>query len=207
MRLIIFYAVFIIFVQSVFAKDTAFERVQLSYGISLEIPSHWKILSQEAKQNLAAASESLLKLNGIADESEKKESLLAVSALPAPSGAKIRVSIASPPEFTQEILSETSGLELKQLQPKFYAIFNKMMESGGLKILEMKPLRIEKLNKRLALVIGYARTDAYGSSPWQVTQYEIPVDNKLIKFTVSYRLSDAIIWKPILENVKNSIQF
>ncbi|NOT85805.1 MAG: hypothetical protein HOP02_13725 [Methylococcaceae bacterium] len=179
----------------------------MSYGISLEIPSHWEVLSQDAKQNLAAASESMGRSAGVVDDNGKKERLLAVSALPIPSGAKIRVSVTSPPELTQDNLSVTSGSELNQLQPEFYAMFNKMMTSSGLKVLEMKPPRIERFNDKLALVIDYTRTDAYGSSPWQVTQYKVPVSNRLIEFTLSYRLSDAIVWKPILENVKRSIQF
>ncbi len=190
------------------AEDMAFERVQLSYGISLEIPSHWEVLSQDAKQNLAAASESIEKNIGIVDDTEKKERLLAVSALPAPSGAKIRVSVTSPSELTQNNLSTVAESELNQLQPEFYSILNKMMASSELKILEMKPPRIERFNDKLALVISYTRTDAYGSSSWQVTQYKIPISNhRLIEFTLSYRLSDAIVWKPILENIKHSIKF
>lgn len=207
MRTIIFYIVFVIFAQSVFAEETTFKSVQLSYGISLEIPSHWEVLSQDAKQNLAAASESMGKNAGVVDDNGKKERLLAVSALPMPSGAKIRLSVTSPPEFTQDNLSATSALELNQLQSEFYTMFNKMMVSGGLKLLEMKPPRIERFNDKLALVLDYTRTDAYGSSPWQVIQYKIPVSDRLIEFTLSYRLSDAIVWKPILENVKHSIQF
>jgi len=207
MRTIILYVIFIIFVQSVFAEDTAFKRIQLSYGISLEIPSHWEVLSQDAKQNLAAASESMGKNAGVVDDNGKKERLLAVSALPMPSGAKIRLSVTSPPEFTQDNLSATSASELNQLQSEFYAMFNEMMVSNGLKVLEMKPPRIERFNDKLALVLDYTRTDAYGSSPWQVIQYKIPMSDKLIEFTLSYRLSDAIIWKPILENVKRSVQF
>jgi len=137
----------------------------------------------------------------------RKERLLAVSALPTPVGAKIRVNVTFPPEFTQYDLSITSDSELRQLQPELYAMFNKIPVSSGIKFLEMKIPRIERINKKLAFVIVYTRTGAYGSSPWQVAQYRIPVSNRVIQFTLSYRLSDAIVWKSILEKVKSSIKF
>ena len=95
------------------AQDTAFRRVRLPYGISLEIPSHWEVLPQVAKQNLAAASEAISKNAGGTEDSGKREMLLAVSANPNPSGAKIRVSVATPPEYTQADLAAVTAAELR----------------------------------------------------------------------------------------------
>ncbi|PIQ11741.1 MAG: hypothetical protein COW70_11810 [Hydrogenophilales bacterium CG18_big_fil_WC_8_21_14_2_50_58_12] len=189
------------------AKDTAFRRVQLPYGISLEIPSHWEIFSQDEKQNFAAAAESMGRNAGGAEDSGKKERLLAVSARPFPSGAKIRVSVTTPPEYTQADLAATTAAELSQLRSEYIAMFNKMLASGGARVLEMQTPQIERINNKLALAMAYTRTDPDGPSPWQVTQYGVPVPKRLIQITLSYRQSDAIIWKPILENVKRSIRF
>lgn len=200
------YLICVIFSHSVFGEETAYKRLNLSHGISVEIPSHWEILSQDAKQNLAAASESLIKNGFAVSDYGKKERLLAVSALPIPSGAKIRLSVITPPDFTEDNLRVTSPSDLKQLHSNFYANLNSTMISSGLKLLEMKPPRIESFNNNLALVIEYSRTDAYGASPWHVIQYKIPTSNKFVEFTLSYRLSDGVVWKPILENVKRSVQ-
>lgn len=154
-----FLLIIALMVSSASAQDTAFRRVQLSYGISLEIPSHWEVLSQDAKQNLAAAAESMGRNAGVVENSGKKERLLAVSAKPLPSGAKIRVSATTPPEYTQANLAATSASELNQLQPELYAIFNKMLASSGQRVLEMQPPRIERLNDKLAFVMDYTRTD------------------------------------------------
>lgn len=180
--------------------------MQLPYGISIEIPSHWEVLSEDAKKNLAAASE-LTKQDLSIDINGERKQLLAVSALPIPSGAKIRVSVTSPAEFTEDDLYAISDSELKQLQHQLYAMFSKAVEPSGLKIIEMRPPRIERVKNNLAFVIDYIRTDYYGSSYWQVTQYKIHKLNKNIELTLSYRLSDAVVWKAILENVKRSIDF
>jgi hypothetical protein len=79
--------------------------------------------------------------------------------------------------------------------------------SGGPRIIEMQPVRIEKFNNYRALVMAYIRAGVNEPSPWQVTQYKIPVPNRLIEITLSHRQSDAIVWNPILERVKRSIKF
>ena len=141
MRKISSFIALVFFAQSIFAGESAFERLKLPYGISIEIPSHWEVLSEDAKKNLAASSE-LIKKDLALDISGEKEQLLAVSALPIPSGAKIRVSVTSPAEFSQYELSTTSVSELKQAQSYFYTVFSKAMASAGLKIIEMNPPRI-----------------------------------------------------------------
>ena len=188
------------------AQDTVFRRVYLAYGISLEIPIHWEVLSQDEKQNLAAASEAMVRNAGDTIGSGKKERLLAVSSKPFPSEAKIRVSVTTPPEFTQAGLAATTSAELNQMRAEFISMFNNMSASSGQRVLEMQTPRIERISNKLALAMAYTRTDPYGSSPWQVTQYQIPVSNRLIQITLSYRQSDAFVYKPILENVKRSIR-
>jgi hypothetical protein len=42
---------------------------------------------------------------------------------------------------------------------------------------------------------------------WRVLQYKIPVDSALIELTLSYREQDQMLWRPILESVRESVQF
>jgi hypothetical protein len=196
-----------LFAGLVSAQDTPFQSVQLAYGISLEIPSHWQVLSQENRQNLRAASEAITKNAGIDGSSSKKQSLLAVNATPDPPGSMIRVSVTTPPEYTQADLATATVAELNQMRTELAAIYKLLEASGGTKILDVQTPRIERINNKLALVIGYTRADFVGPSPWQVTQYRVPANNQTIEMTLSYRQVDAVIWKPILENVKRSIRF
>lgn len=204
-----FYAIlfFTLFAGSVSAQDTQFQRVQLAYGISVEIPAHWQVLSQENRQNLRVASEAITKNAGIDGASGKKQSLLAVNATPYPTGAMIRVSVTTPPEYTQADLATATAAEWNQLRSELVAIYKELEASGGPKILEVQTPRIERINNQLALVIGYTRADLFGPSPWQVTQYRVPANNQTIEMTLSHRQVDAGSWKSILEYVKRSIRF
>ncbi|MBL0010761.1 MAG: hypothetical protein IPP22_06720 [Nitrosomonas sp.] len=81
------------------------------------------------------------------------------------------------------------------------------MTSMGAKLFAVATPKIEMINGNPALLLEYRRSDLLGPSPWTVKQYKIPAGDKLIEFTVSYRESDASIWKPILEYVKQSLRF
>ncbi|MDP2757167.1 MAG: hypothetical protein Q8O45_06100 [Desulfurivibrionaceae bacterium] len=196
-----------LFVEPTAAQDTAYRRVLLVHNISIEIPSHWKILSQETRKNLGAVGEAITKNAGVDGPSGKKIGLLAVNATPDPTGAMIRVSVTSPPDYTQADLAAATPADLKDLGTEMQNMFRTLEASGGPKIIEVQPVRIEKLNNYRVLVMPYVRAGINGPSPWQVTQYKIPVSERLIEITLSHRQSDAVLWRPILERVKRSAQF
>jgi len=203
------YVAFALLTHPAFAQDTSFRRVQLFYGISLDVPSHWTVLSLENRKNLGAASQAMIDNAGIEGPSGRKESLLAMSATPNPTGAMIRVSVTSPPDYTQSDLAAATSADLKEVGAEVLKLFRQLEASGGPKIIEMQPVRIEhaQLNNYRVLVIPYVRAGVNGPSPWQVTQYKIPVSDRLIEITLSHRQSDAIVWRPILERVKRSVKF
>lgn len=197
---------FILLAQTVLAQEPVFRRVQLPDGISLDIPSHWTVLSQDTRKNIAAFSKSMTDNAGVEGDSNQKQNLLAVTSTPKPSGAIIRVSVTAP-DFTQADLAATTPADLKEARTELLETFKKLEASGGPKIVEMQLVRIEKFDStRRALVIPYIRFGMNDQSPWQVTQYKIPVGNRLIEITLSYRQSDAMLWRPILERVKRSVQ-
>jgi hypothetical protein len=201
------FVAFVLLADSAFAQDTSFRRVQLAYGISLDVPSHWTVLSQDNRRNLRAAGQAMTDNAGIEGPSGRKESLLAVNAAPNPTGAMIRVSVTSPPEHTQADLAGATPADLKEVGSEMLNMFKKLEASGGPKIIEMQPVRIEKFKNYRVLVIPYVRAGINEPSPWQVMQYKIPVSNRLIEITLSHMQSDAIVWPPILERVKRSVQF
>lgn len=201
------FVAFVLLGNSAFAQDASVRRIQLSYGISLEIPSHWTVLSQDTRKNLGAAGSAMMDNAGIEGSSGKKQNLLAVNATPEPTGSMIRVSVTSPPDYAQADLAAATAADLKEVGPEMLKMFRQLEASGGPKIIEMQPVRIEKLNGQLVLVMPYVRASKFGPSPWQVTQYKIPVSNRLIEITLSHRQSDAIVWRPILERVRRSVRF
>jgi len=192
---------------TVLAEGNSFRHIQLTYGISLDIPSNWTVLSEDMRNKLDTYGKTVAGKAGVELKNGKKEGLLAVNATPSPTGAMIRVSVIMPCDVTQDELATLSASDLKVIGTETKNMFMKMAASGGPKIVEMQPVRVEKINNRRALVLPYIRTSAVGPSNWQVNQYKIPVSDKTIELTLSYRLSDANVWRPILERVKRSVRF
>jgi len=157
--------------------------------------------------NLGAAGAAMMDNAGIEGQSGQKQNLLAVNATPEPTGSIIRVSVTRPPDYTQADLAAATEADLKDAGAETLILFRQLETAGGPKIIEMQPVRIEKFNGQLAVVIRYVRASHFGPSPWQVTQYKIPVHNRLIEITLSHRQTDAVMWRPILERVKRSVRF
>lgn len=93
------------------AANSNYQRVSIGEEISIEVPKHWIVHSNAENKNFAAAAEASSRGEGINNESAgDKNTLLAVSALPTPSGAKIRISVVRPPDFTRADLTATTSV-------------------------------------------------------------------------------------------------
>ena len=198
--------------QSIWAIDSIYRPISLSHGISLEIPAHWQILPIGYRQNLVAFGDAMVSNSGVDTAGTKKENLLAVNSIPQPINGKIRVSVSAPPDLSQNELLEianSSPHDFEMMQTEFLNSFKQLALESNLKIVEMYPVRIEKVNNHNALVISYIREKSPAeNSVWMVNQYKIPISNQyLIEFTLSYQQSNSLIFKPILERVKRSIRF
>lgn len=204
----IFVAILIVTTDLAIARDTRYQRFPLEEGISVEAPSHWLVHSDSEKKNFAASAEGAARNAGIDFETNQDKSrLIAISALPIPSGAKIRINLIRPSPFSSASLRSASPKDLKNVEVEFQKTMEKGMASMGAKLLAVSEPRIEMINDSPSLLLEYRRSDPHSPSPWTIKQYRIPVGNKLIEMTVSYRESDATIWKPILEYVKQSLRF
>jgi hypothetical protein len=193
---------------SAIAGDTRYQRFSLKEGISVEAPSHWLVHADSEKKNFAAAGEGAARTAGIDyDTNQDKSRLIAISALPTPSGAKIRINLIRPLPFSSAELRSASTQDLKDVEAEFSAGMAKIMTAMGSKLLTVATPKIEMINGSPALLLEYRRSDLSGPSPWTVKQYRIPAGDKLIELTISYRESNISIWKPILEYVKQSLRF
>jgi hypothetical protein len=190
------------------AADSSYQRLSLNEGVSIEIPRHWLVHTVVERKNFAAAGEAISQAAGIEqDTKEFSINLLAVSALPTPTGAKIRISVVRPLLFNGADLRAATAKDLQVIRSELSADMSKSMAAAGFKFLSLKTPVVETINAQSALLIEYRRTDPRTSSTWTVMRYRIPIKNKLIEFSTSYRESDATIFKPILEHVKSSLKF
>ncbi len=207
-QIFVAFAVALIFIaECVAAGDSNYQQLSLQEGISIEVPRHWLVHSDLEKKNFAAAGEASMGAAGIKkDTTEKSTSVLAVSALPMPTGAKIRITVVRPLRFTGADLRAATAKDLKETHAELRTEMSKSLTATGGQLLALDIPRIETLDSQSAFLIKYRRTEGGSPTPWVVARYRIPVGDKLVEFTTSYRESDAIIFQPILENVKRSLK-
>lgn len=185
------------------AQDSPFVRKYLPQGISLEVPKHWAILSEVSRQNLEARTRAINDSAG--QQPSNSRTLLAMNATPAPSGAMIRVSVSTEMEYTTSELQAMTAADLRSVQRDASAKFKALERPGDIRILKVHEPKIEKTGLRAALLVPYERTSLAGPANWTVHQHYIPLSDRIVIFTLSYRQSDAPIWKPILDRVKKSL--
>lgn len=189
------------------AVADTYKRLQLDHRISIEVPSHWIRLSEVETENLNAAGLAALENSGVQPATGQKKTLLAMNAPPSPTGATIRLSVRSPPTYGQNDLAAATSSDLTELTSDFQKTIRTALKDTGIEVIKIQPIAVEMLKNRRALVMQYTRSQPNSSTRWEVTQYKIPTDRQLIELTLSYRQSEALLWKPILLKVKNSINF
>ena len=203
------FCVLLVVANTVLAKETAFRHLELSGGISLDVPTHWHILSLQTKKNIVAASEAMISNSGLEEPMDTHEKLLAVNATPSPTGAMISVAVSSPSVLSQADLINSTESDLKSFELNSLNEMKALENFGGPTVIKMLPARIDIVNKKYALVLSYIRRGVNNPEiPWKVELYKIPDSTRLIEVILSYRMSsDSVAWKPILERVKRSVRF
>lgn len=185
------------------ALASEFVTHELPDGVRIQTPGHWKVLSKDMRKNIRAATEAIAEQ---ADASLRKATnVLHVNATPEPTGAIVRVTIGPAPTFSADDLKDLKSSDLVDLQDTFTRQMRAVQNSGGPELIESYLPRIEPISGIPSITWSYRRRSVTGQGTWYVTQYKIPAPSMLVEVTISYRESDAGLWKPILAKVRQSL--
>lgn len=193
-----FLALLMLSMQVYATKKSNFEKYDLDFGVSVELPSDWTIIS------LDLGHKSKLPLRK--HPKEAKKTLIAANAAPVPTGAMLRINAINRPTSRTNDLSFVSKDDLNEAGKMVLDGLKAMEKKGGPKIVEMKSASIEPFNDCQALLISYIRMGYNAPVKWLVRQYKIPKDGYVIEVTLSYRHSDETTWIPLLNYIKQSIK-
>ena len=192
------------------AEDNSnFSNILVANRVSISIPTHWKTLDENTRKNISAAAEALL--------DDPKEithvAALAVSSLPSPPGGIVRVSLIDGNGLTQAELIDASKTDpvgtLKELSAQgneIVAIGSRQLAPAGIKVLGKANTTLENVGGKLAIAVRYRRTSTIAGESFTVCQYHIPLGDKKIIITLSYREQDALIYRSIINRVRSSIK-
>ncbi len=195
----------------VYAQESNYQRLLVANRVSIEIPKHWQGLDIDQRRNLAAASDAL-------DSSSQSRlppghvAALAVNATPSPPGAIVRVSMIQTEPITQgdlrQALLEDRAGTIEKLRSVFHQELTGLateLQKIGIRILGTETVEVTSIGGQIAVAVSYRRISLTGPSPFQVTQYHVPLGSEKALITLSYREADASVYSLIIDYVKTSI--
>lgn len=185
------------------ALASEFATHELPEGVKIQVPAHWMVLSKDVRKNIRAATEAIAEQSNVS--LRKATNVLHVNATPEPTGAIVRVTIGPPAAFLADDLKGLNRGDLVDMGNTFTSQMRAIQNSGGPELIESYLPRIEPISGIPSIAWSYRRRSIAGQGTWHVTQYKIPTPSMLVELTISYRESDAGLWKPILTKVRQSV--
>ena len=187
------------------AANHVYRRSEFECGIALSYPAHWEVLTREMDLNIQANAQA----RGTPPRPSGNRTLLLLNSTPEPHGAQLRLVVnPANQDVTQRVL-----LDMAHDQATLHVISDQLLQqfrareaAGGVRVVTMRPARVERLDDHAAIHTSYDRLSMLGGSDWRVDQYQIPVEGALIHFTISYQIDEEQQWSPILNASLASLQ-
>jgi len=180
-----------------------FTEVKLPRGVTMELPNGWWLLGDELNRAIDTAAESALDLSGIELPPREEVVLIAANSMPRSTYAAVRVTSATPPSFSDAELASLTQDDMPLLQAEMTKMLVPVLAQQGLQILGPITVQVGTLAGHVALVTEYERSGPKGPVWVQISQ--ISSGQQEIKVNLSYRESEAAIWRPIVRKIRNSI--
>ena len=187
--------------------DSKSTFVTLNFGddISLAVPSNWKYQDVELSKHINIAADATIRLAGIAQTNIANDVLIAASAYTVhkTSSATLRLSVRSEGQISQaqmKSLTSSSHEDIKKILEPVSKETEKILNSiEGIKA--VKKIRAElAYNKNLYCIILEFEISSFDGEKLQQT-YVCPIGNKTVKLSTSYRKSERVIFKPVIEYI------
>jgi hypothetical protein len=184
-------------------KDSRFTKLSLPLGVSVEVPKNWWLLNGDYNSSIETAAEAAMNLAGFPLPDGKKVNLFRANSMPRTTYAAIAIN-ASDSELSVAELAAASDADIAALTKDFKEVMQSVFAEQKLKLLDYDPVRKVVINGHPALSITYRRSGPQG--PVCVKQTRLVFGKKEIGLTLSYRESEAAIWKPIIGYIEKSLR-
>lgn len=188
---------------AVLADETNYAQLSLPHGVRVKVPKNWWIVGKDMNATIATVQEATLEMSGVDIPKFKQTLLFRASSMPKTTYASISVT-ATDPDMTSDDLAQVTPEILREIDPISRDAIRKMLKAGGYELESFEPIKVVKMNGLLAMEMNYQRSGPKG--PVMVRTLNLPVGDKSIVFTLSYRKAEAGLWKVTTEYMKSSIE-
>lgn len=182
-------------------ENTNFKKLHLPHGVELEVPRNWRIIGGDDNTNIETAGEAALNLSGVQIPPDKKVNLFRANSMPETTYAAIAINLSGADFTTQDIRSATAK-DLEELTEMMRQVMQQVLARGGGSLIDFYPIQKREINSNYALVIRYKRSGREG--PVFVSMTRLIVGKKEVSINLSYRESEQVLWRPIVEYIEKS---
>jgi hypothetical protein len=187
-------------------NENQFVTVRFPRGITMDAPRSWRAVSADENEVILTTVQAALDLTGV--KPTEKQSVTLFKAHPKIQQLYAYVKLSEKfGEFKdQKATQNASVAELKEFDEAQLADIKKMSEITGMKMVEWKGSRKEKTNGKWALVTEYRREDRDGPGPVWCQINAIPLRDRCVTLTLSYREREELVLKPVVLRLRSSLK-
>lgn len=192
------------------SKDGSFQIVNFNNEIQISVPRNWDYLDASMKKHLQTGSDAMIRTSGLPHDSSENTILIAANAHTSNKStiATLRLSVRNVDAPSQSDMYKFSKLSkdeisrelapvLKSTQQKIDSYFKGMSKT--------KESNISIVNNKSILCILVNTESTRSDGDWLTQVYMCPLSTKSVKVTTSYRISNELLMKPVVQYVWQSL--
>lgn len=191
----------------------SYRRLAVEHGISIEVPTHWKVASLDERRKFAAAIDESLKETDGEVQSNQIDSLLAIS-LPDITGAQASLRFRPASGLSQKLYAwhlkfdpwRTNLIFRFSLVTKIQQL-RKFHEQTGTAIVGEYEGNIARLGELQGYVIRHRWKSDDGSGVFLEQKFYLPIGMHELIATFSYRQGEGLSYETILERIMGSLRW
>lgn len=199
------------YTSDVLAESSPFVRVEFAQGISMEVPRNWSYKDDVFNAQLDTSSEAIIRLKGTASNPGKNVILIAGSGLSRQNtpAATLRLSVRLGPAPTQQGLKQLQSLSNAEIQEALGSVAKETERTlvGSEYVKSAKTVRTGVVSNQFLVCMIHEMEVSFTDDDRSLQQtYVCPTGGKSVKVSTSYRMADAVLFKPIVDYVWKSLR-
>jgi hypothetical protein len=183
--------------------ESNFTPVTLPRGVLLQIPKGWWLLGKDHDRLIQTTVEAALDLSGIGLPDGQDTNLIAANSMPKTTYAAVRVDSTIPPSISPKEIQAATAADLKDLGNEVRTSLEKILPLQNNQLLQFYGVRKDIISGYPAIVTEYRRSGPKGPVIVQINQ--VFTNSQEIKIILSYRESEAGLWKPVVGKIRKSL--
>ncbi len=189
-------------------QEGDYARHDLDYGISMELPKDWKVLSAaELAGEMEKSLEYLEKSGGGSLPPPK----MPFGATSEPGGAGVYVMVydnelgVASVQMMLGLAEQPDGLA--GIKTFYEPELAKAMAYENKPLLAMHPVSLAAVDGQKALLIAYQYQDDKTGTPWEARQYQLAFPKHALELVMVWEESRADAMLPVVEKILSSVKF